>query len=219
MSQYSFTKSDVQKPYALIDALQNTGLYAWLTYESPALVVGTTHELTNEELASLTSVIDNYTDPEIFLMLSSTIPDTLRSITTNSPTPEVVQGFIYSNTFNDIGTFNAIKSVLEYQTNDVQNFIDFSGSCFVTYEIKCYTRNLVICSYQLDITDVCESWKTMAENNETGPKLVYKTFMVEGLRNLVADYDCIWNYIISVSNPNVNVTIHAKQMLYYNILT
>lgn len=220
MSEYNFVKPNVLKAYALDSVLKSTPFYTGLTYNQPeSLIVYTSQELSSEQYQTLSGLIESFTDPEVFLSLVASVPDTLRSSTTSSSTPEVVQTFIYSNTFNGVtGTFNAIKTVLEYKTNNVQNFVNFSGQCFVTFEIYCYTRNFLIASHQLDITDVCESWKQSALEGSSDPAVIYKTFMVEGLRNVVANYDCLWNYKLSVSDPNVQATIHAKQMLYYDLM-
>lgn len=219
MPDYSFTKSGVQKLYAFDAFVRQLPHYESYTFTDPNLVYTSTESLDEATLSSIQSSIENYTDPEVFLQLISTLPDTIRSSTTNSDTPEVVQTFIYTvGSINSNGTFNAIKTVLEYQTNDITQFLDFNDTCFVTFEIFCYTRGITISSYNIDITDIVNTWKTNAQNNQTGHCRIFKTFMVEGLRNSVANYDCLWNYKLAVSNPNINVTIHAKQMLYYDIL-
>lgn len=218
MPEYKFIKTGIEKGYAMDVMFKDIPTYQWFTYGDPELVVSTSRDLTEIELSDLQNTIDNYSDPVIWMSLNSTIPDTIRSITINSPTLKTVQSFIYSNTFNGSGTFNAIKSVFEYATDNVQSFIDFTGTASVTYEIFCYTRQVVICSHEIDVTDICNEWKTAALNGATGDAQVYRTFMVEGLRNSVASYDCIWNYRLAVSHPSINVTIHAKQMLYYDII-
>lgn len=219
MPQYSFNKSGISKIYAFEPAIRNTPHFDGYSYTDPDLVVYTSDDLSNEELSTLQTSIENYSDPAVFLVLNSTIPDTVRSATTNSTTPQTVQTFIYTNTnLNGNATFNAIKTVLEYSTDDVSQWADFTGPLTVNFEIFCYTRSITISNLNIDITSVGNNWKQMALNNNTGPHTVYKTFLIEGLRNSVAKYDCLWNYILSVSDSKLKTTIHAKQMLYYDIM-
>jgi hypothetical protein len=224
MSTYYFTKSGILKFYALDrDLRQSVPNYTGASYDEPSLSVVTSVALSESELTALGELITNYSDPAVFLELISTSTDATRSETTNSSTPSVVQSFIYSVTGADgNGVFNAIKSVIEYRTDDVSYWANFSGSLTATVSIKCYTRDYTFTTETLDITSVANSWKAMALDDPSGTvnkvDKVYKTCMLEGLRNFVANYDCIWVYVISVSNPNVYMTIHAKQMLYYNVM-
>ncbi len=219
LTENVFTKTGVGKLYAFDAFLRQLPKFHSFYFEEPNLVIFTTEPLSPEELNEIDSAIQNYTDPEVFLSLNSTIPDTVRSLTTNSTSPKVVQTFIYTNTNQQgSGVFNSIKTVLEYSTNDVSQWADFEGSLSVTFEIFCYTRQITISSHTIDITDVANSWKQKALSNETGFAAVYRTFQIEGLRHIVANFDCLWNYILSVSDARVFTTIHAKQMLYYDIM-
>lgn len=219
MSQYTFNKPGVGKVYAFEATICNTPKYNGYIYTDPDLTIFTSEALSTEEFNSLQAIIQNYTDPAVFLVLNSTIPDTIRSNTTNSTSPEVVQTFIFTNTNQyGNGTFNAIKTVFEYATDDVSQWADFEGQLTVSFQIYCYTRGISISNFTINITDVANSWKQMAQNNETGYRTVYRTFVVEGLRNSVANYDCLWNYILGVFDSKLKTTIHAKQMLYYDIM-
>lgn len=198
--------------------IRPTAKYLSYMYSDPSLTIETTEALTEGELTTLTTIITDYTDPAIYLELASTITDAGVSTLTNSTTPEVVQTYIYTNTNSDgVGVFNAIKTVIEYSTDNVENFLLFTGSASITFTIKCLTRNFVISTNTIDITDIKNGWKTIAENLGTGKQKEYRTFLVEGLRDVVANYDCLWQYIISVSDPRIFVKLHAKQCLYYNI--
>lgn len=220
MTVYNFTKSGINKVYAFEKYVVRTfSKFVDYTYSDPNLVITMSSDLTEEELASLTTMINEYVDPAVFLRLCSTITDAGISTKTNSTTPEVVQTYIYTNTNTDgICVFNGIKTVLEYSTTNVEDFLNFEGTASVDFTIKCYTRNFVIYNTTIDITQICNDWKVLAQNGQTGVVKTYKTYMVEGLRDIVASYDCLWQYIIGVSNPSVYVVIHAKQMLYYDVL-
>lgn len=217
--QYEFTKSGIQKIPAFDAYIRTTEHFESYIYEDPNLKVNTTQELTQEEQNTLGTSIGNYVDPEIFLILTSTIPDTTRSESTNSSTPSSLQTFIYSNKNPEgLGTFNAIKTVLEYSTSDVTQWSTFTGTLTATLSIYCYTRGITLSTNVIDLTYIANEWKEMALAEQTGSRSILRTFQIEGLRNVVASYDCLWNYIVSVSDSKLNARIHAKQMLYYDII-
>ena len=113
--------------------------------------------------------------------------------------------------------FSALKTVFEYATNDISVFATGSTTCVVNFQVFDYTRNIEITSTTLDISDVITEWQTLAQT-QSGPAYKLRSFMIEGLRNVVADFDCIWQFNLSVSNPNVIVKTNSMQRLYYNIL-
>jgi hypothetical protein len=219
MAEYTFTKSGVYKTAALEQTLKTTGpKYDSFTYQDSTVTVYTTSELTEPEVETYSAILEVYEDPEFFLTLNTTMTDSGMSHSTNSLVPEPIETFIYTNT-NQYGdaVFNAIKTILEYTTEDVQAFLNASGSYSVHFEIRCYTRDITLESFDIDITDIVMGWKTMAENAVTGKQTVYRTFLIEGLRHKVASYDCLWNYYVAVSDANIFVTAHGRQMLYYDI--
>lgn len=218
MPVYTFSKPGIEKPDAFHQLMVAVPYYDGWSYDSGILNVITLQELSPAQYTALQTTVENYTDPAVYLILDSTVPDTVRSATTNATSPTIVQTFIYSNTnIQGMGVFNAIKSVLEYATQDVSEWVDFTGTLTVGFEIYCYTRKIVIHSTTLDITSVANEWKQAALDGHTGPAFVYRTYQVEGLRGVVANHDCLWNYILHVSDPKLYVTVHAKQMLYYQV--
>jgi hypothetical protein len=221
MSEYNFEKTGIEKFIAIdnqIRTLLTSTVYDGSNYNGTTLTVLTSRELTGQELTDLTELITNYTDPAVYLELLSTMTDASRSYQVNALSPSTVQSFIYTNTDSSgNGVFNAIKTILEFSTDDVALWSLFSGSLIVTYKLLCYTRNLTLFEETLDITDIANTWKSNALSLETGPKTVFRTHMVEGLRTVVADYDCVWNFMLTVSDAKLKTAIHCKQMLYYNI--
>lgn len=219
MVEYIFSKPGVAKVYALEASLKTTPSYSYFSYTDPELLIGTTQPLTDTQYTQLETLINNYTDPAVFLVLNSTVPDTIRSSPTNSQSPEIVQSFIFTNTnMYGSGTFNSIKTVLEYSTQDVTQWANFSGNLTVQFQLHDYTRDKSICMNTINVTDIANSWKQMATSGATGPRKVFRSFQVDGLRNNSPNYDCLWNYILSVSDPKLTVTIQSKQMLYYDIM-
>lgn len=219
MSSYSFIKAGIVKTFAFEAYLeQNFPQYQDFSYTDPDLVINTTVVLDGPQLADLQTLVDDYTDPDVFLLLDTTTTDACCSMYTSSPIPENVLSFIFSPV-NPVGssTFNALKTVMEYSTEDISAFANGNTSCTVIFEIFDYTRDIQISSNTLDITDILEAWQTLAQT-QSGPQYKLRSFMIEGLRNVIANYDCIWQFKISVSNPNVRVRTNSMQRLYYEIL-
>jgi hypothetical protein len=222
MSQYNFIKSTVSKPYALDAQIrQHFPTFDGHAYNDPSLTLFFTSELTQESLDSLSQLVNDYTDPEVFLQLNTTMTDSTLSKSTTSSTPEPIQTFIFTNTnMFGSGVFNALKTVIEYSCNDVQDFasVDPQQTFSATFQILCYTRNLLLQSHNVDITDIVQSWRSQALANETGPRSTFRSFMLEGMRNQVANYDCIWQFCAASPHPNVVITKHAMQTLFYDLM-
>lgn len=219
MAQYAYTKPGIAKPQAFEAYLkQNFAFYKDFTYTDPDLIIDTTVVLNVTEQQNLQTLVNNYTDPAVFLVLDTTTTDACMSKTTSSATPENVLSFIFSPN-NPVGssTFDSLKTVLEYSTTDISLFATGSTDCTVTFQIFDYTRNAQITLNTFDISDVLLSWKTLS-GTTSGPAYVLRSFMVQGLRNLISNYDCIWQFRISVSNPNVSVRSNSMQRLYYNLI-
>lgn len=218
MASYNFTKVGIEKPLAFHRYLQtNFAYYSDFTYTDPDLSITATIVLDGPQYAALQTLVDNYVDPAVFLILDTTTTDACRSAHTSSSTLENVLSFIFSPT-NPLGdsTFNALKTVLEYSTDDIALFATGSTAATVAFSIFDYSRNVEISSAVLDISDVLAGWQAQAPG--TGPAYELRSFMVEGLRNVIANYDCIWQFKISVTNPNVKVRTNSMQRLYYHLL-
>lgn len=215
MAQYTFTKAGVQKTYALDAYLaENFPLYQDMSYSDPDLAVNTTASLTAGELDTLTTLVNDYVDPEVFLVLNSTFTDATWSKVSSSPTLIPVQTFIFTpQSPGGDATFNAFKTILSYTTEDVTAFTGVTD-CSATLQIYDLTRNVEIASDVIDIMDIITTWQGMGSGSNT----VFRSAMIEGLRNSIANYDCIWQLKISVTNANVIVRSHSIQKLYYNVM-
>ena len=219
MATYHFTKSGILKPYALdVYLTQNFSLYEDFSYSDPDLSIDTTATLNSAELEILTTLVENYTDPAVFLQLDMTINDASMSDRTSEPVLVAVNSFIFS-ALNPVGssTFNALKVILEYSTNDIALFKIGSTEGTAVFQIYDYTRSVIIKEVEIDITSIFTAWQTAAQI-ESGPRYTLKTVMMEGLRNLVATTDCIWQFRLSISNANASVRTTGMQRLYYNLL-
>lgn len=219
---YTFEKSGVLKPYALdSQARAQFTSFQGLNYGDPTLVLQFDSPLSPETLASVTQFVNNYTDPEVFLQLNSTITDSTMSKPTSSLTPQIIQTFIWPVTSSEgSGVFNAFKSVLEYSCPDISVFanIDPQATFFATYQIYCHTRNILLEDHNIDITSIVQNWRALAQNGESGPRSEFRTFMIEGMRTKVANFDCVWHIRAAVSDSNISLIKHGVQMLYYDLL-
>ena len=219
-TRYNFTKTGIAKPIAADDYFKkNFALYVDMSYADPDLSIDTLEPLDETTLAELQTLVDNYVDPDVFLVLKSTITDPANSKATSSTSPMVVQTFIFASRDTDgQGVLNSMKTVIEYSTPDVSTFAgEELLECTTTFQIYCYTRSVLLTSVDVNVDDILASWQTMANNSETGPRSVFRSIQIEGLRTLVTDYDCIWQYKLAVSNTDVTARAHGIQWLYYDL--
>lgn len=107
---------------------------------------------------------------------------------------------------------DSIKCLLEIKTNSIAN-LETTGS--ITLNITDFSRKTEIVSQTMDISDILSSWKNNGSTTSI-PDPDYKTLQISNLRNQTTNYDCIWNYSLSVSNPNLYVRIHSLQQIYYS---
>lgn len=221
MVNYRIPKTLIMKDFALKRLVAQTFPINTLYYQEPVVVVDTVDPLTPEQLQQLQEIVENFQDPAVFLELNSTITDVTTSKTTNSQTPENIKTFIYASK-NQTGdaTFNALKTVVDYSCTSTQPFIDVDTSVPITSTIQifCQTRNVLLESHTIDITDIVLDWKNKAQNGDLSAQTVYRTFMIEGMRVKVANYDCVWHVKAAVSDANISLTLHGMQFLYYDVM-
>lgn len=228
MFYYSYSNIVVKKPQAMYDNLlkefpefstsnpDNVGLS---TENYSSATVSFITELNEEQIQRLNNFIANYVDPDVYLTLTQSLSDSARTRSTNSLTLEPVSTFILSSKSADQNnTFNSLKTIIELDCSSTEPFSSLQDTTsFVTIQIYDITRNLVIGTFNVDISNYILKWKNLALNNVFDKQVEYKTFQVEGLRLLTADHDCIWQFRIAVSNTNINVTLNSLQYLYYNV--
>ena len=219
-TNYTFTIATINKPQAFQAYMQTNfaGLFLDFSYSNPNLSIDTTAPLTDDQLATLTTLVNNYVDPAVFLELVTTTSSPYVSLPTNSATPECVLTFIRIGSDPTTGTLNAFKTALSFGTTDVTQFATGDTSCTITFQIFNSTTNQQLTSNTIDISSTIQAWQTLAQNGGTGAQLAYQTFMVEGLRAFLMTTDSIWQFWIGVSNPNVTVVSNSLQSLYYNIM-
>lgn len=219
MASYNFTKTEIQKPPAFDAYLrENFPLYEDFSYTDPNLTIDTTQTLTETELTILTTLVNDYVDPTEFLVLNTTIVNSSWSKAATLPTLTSVHTFIFTPKSPDgTAVFDGMKTIFEYTTSDITAFSGVTGAV-ATFQIYDYTRSTPISTNNLDISDIVTDWNTQATGGATGSNTVYRSFIAQGLRHQIANYDCIWQFRISVSVPNISVRTHSIQKLYYDVL-
>lgn len=225
MFEYNFTKT-IQKPIAFEDYLaKNFLVQISVSIELNTVHIGTETELTSEQLTLLTTLITDYTDPEVFLQLARTESMIGASESTTSNVYKDVQTFIYEsvvdsegNNVNSDGTkLDVLKSILKVTTDDLSLVGDLSTG---TVDIQLYdsTRDILIDEISVDISSILADWQTRSQNNETGPATAYQSFMIYGLLDKGTSFDCIWTFRLAVSDSRIKVRLNALQKLFYYLI-
>lgn len=199
----------------------NIPLYNGCYITDDQLTIQTIEPLSVEQLNSTTSLIVDYVEPAYDLSLSTTESLALQSDYTNNPNlviidnKSVVQTLIFTNRNNEGDVLDGCKTVLEYNTNNLQNFINTtSGS--LEFEIYDITRNVSISLMTIDISDIISSWNVLAQTGSTSDNnTVYKSHMFSGLLNKTTNYDCIFQFRMKTSSPDFYVRMNGLQWIFY----
>jgi hypothetical protein len=226
MSQFSYTVQipNVHKFNALDNLVRGNMPYflgIMATEGDPSIEFVFSKELTTEELATFHGLVDNYVDPEFWYSLykKESMPLTTQHINTTNQT-EMTTFIMTPGESDGNSRLESFKTVIEYRTQDVTAFANYDENTplTVTLRLYCKTRNLVLHEETIDITDIALSWKAIANNNGTGSKYELRSWQIYGLYNKTpADYDCIWQFIGSVSDPLLYISLNGLQKIYYTI--
>lgn len=179
--------------------------------------------LTTEQLENVTAAINAYQDPDYWLSLFKVESSGLYSQSTNSSTPVIASTFIM--TPNDVTSadirLDSIKTIIHYHTDHVEDFVNFDDSSvnIVTISVFDITRNALLDSQDININYILNSWKNKAIANETGTVDKYVSHQVFGLHSILPDFDCIWQFKMSVSNPNVMICLNGLERIFYTLNT
>lgn len=177
-------------------------------------------ELTAEELALFESLVTSYTDPEFWFTLAKRESMPLSTKPTSSTTPYELTTFIMTPGDVDSARLECFKTILEFRTSRVEDFVDFDESSVNTGHIRlyCATRHVTVAEETIDITPVLAQWKAMAVSGQTGHADTLKTLQIYGLyEKTPASYDCVWKFLAWVSNPAVEMSMNGLEKIYYYI--
>lgn len=221
MSTYTFTKNiSILSAFQKYMKANNAPLYNGCELTGDQLTVQTTEPLSEGQLITITDLVTNYVEPPYDLDLSHTESIALHSHYTNDQDLVVIDGrsivqtIIFPNRNTEESVLNSMKTVFEYNAPNLQSFLNVtSGS--VQFEMFDISRNYQVCLQTINISNIVSDWNTLAQTGSTNGNTVYKSFMCEGLMNQTTDYDCIYQFRMSTSNPDFNLRMNGLQWLFY----
>jgi hypothetical protein len=183
----------------------------------------TTKVLSTEELATLTTLVMNYTDPLYYFPGKyGILNNPIRTVSTNSTTPKTVYSWIYPGQLNVLGAakgpggvVNELKTLVQYDIEDISTATSITNPV-VYIEIYDSTRNISIVSEYIDSSSVLNDWAIRAAAGATGPATDTHSTMFYDMFTKSPNYDVIWNLIVTVSDPRLTITLNTLQYICYN---
>lgn len=225
MSSHSFPNKIVNKPVAL-DKLIRSNISWGMDFNGVStdpLVVYFSRELTIEEDEELHQIVENYTDPAIFLVYDHSNTLSMYSHYTNDDANIktdgkcVLQTFIYNNPSANNGlVLDSVKTIVEYACPNVQNFLN-TTSGNISLSIVDITRNVVIFDLTKELDTIALEWNSMAATGSTESNTVFKSVQFDGLMNKTPNYDVIWQFRGNTSNDTFTYRCNSLQYLFYNV--
>lgn len=222
MASYNFNKPGVNKVIAFDAYLRdNFSEYNGMNYSDPDLTVDTNTVLSAFQYNTLLNLVNDYTDPTVFLLFDTQVTDNSSSASTNSAQLTTVQKLIFSplNPIDASGVFNTLKLLMEYSTDEVADFASGSTGASVNLVVYDYSNNGVLSDTQIDLSSILFDWQNLAQST-SGPQSVSQFYTVDNLRSIVSPNDAIWYFKLAVnnsSNGTINVKINAHQRLFYDV--
>jgi hypothetical protein len=177
--------------------------------------------LTDTELTSLTTLVNNYVDPSVYYQLSNVDNFPMMTNYTSSTILSPVGSLIYSNTNSSNMVMNQVKIVIAMQCENTSIFTNASTGN-VTFEILDKTRNVTIVPETIiDVSSILDAWSLDTTNNTTGYPNGYFTKVIQlyDFSNAFPDYDIILQFNVSSCQTDVSVAIECIQFLWYQVLT
>ena len=178
-----------------------------------------TYELSPMELDSATTTIDQYVDPEQFLVFKRAnntpmITQFSDEITLEADGKKVMQTFIFTDPSTEGLVLDSFKTIVEYNCPDTQAFGLVSGAS-IDFEIYDLTRDLQVLSENIPLSEIETKWKGMnlSPENDT----VFRTSFFGSLHYQLPTHDCVWQIRVSVSHPEFKVRLNSLQQLFYEV--
>lgn len=218
-TSYPFTKT-VTKQIAFDNYIStNFAIPVQISTDATTVTITTTSPLSNADLATLTTLITNYTDPAQFLQLDHTESLYGCSFKSNSTDLTDVQSVIFpgTNNISNGSIFDSMKFILNTWT-DLSGASGIGSTGVVNIEIFDHCRETTIAATTVDIGSVLAGWDTAAQTGMTGVVHNYQSVQFTGLRSQMPNYDCIWLFRLSVPDERVYTRADSLQRLYYTIL-
>lgn len=224
MSSYTFPNINCNKP-AACDKFIRENIDWTVNFNGvgvPPLTIYTTNPLTDVQLTDLTSVLNRYVDPEIWLSFNHTDTLAMHSHFTNDMdnviinNKKILQTFIFNGKNTNNLVLDSLKTVVEYNCFNVQSYANTtSGS--ISLEIYDITRNISIASQTIELTDIAVGFHALAQSGMITGNTSYRSVSYDGLMNKNPNYDCIWQIRGTKSDDNFDFRCNSLQYIYYNV--
>lgn len=236
MTSYNFTFANkltspdafyftISQNFQYIDTSQ---YFSYTSDNTTGLITGatiyTTISLSTDELTTLTNLVNNYVEPIYYFPGKwGIINNPTRSTSTNDITPNLVFTWIYPGQLSVLGgqtkgpggVINEIKTLVQYDIDDITTASAITNPT-VTIEIFDSTRNYSVVTEVIDASSVVSGWVTKAQNGATGTASTTNSMMFYDMWGHFPNYDVILNFIVTVSDPKITVTLNTLQYICYN---
>lgn len=177
-------------------------------------------ELTPSELQEFTEWFNSWNQPSRYLSFFKSETYSLSTERIKSNDLQVVNSFImagFSPADNEEISLASLKTIIGTHTNNVENFANYSGTDTVTIQLYSLTLDTLIIENVINLAEVTSAWKTKALANETGKVDTWKTHQVFGIDNYLPSYDCIWQWRVSCTHPDIEISLNGQQRLFYRV--
>lgn len=222
---YSFPDIICNKPSALHNYIKTNINWDsdFLGVNTNPLTVLSSIELTENQLTELTTILNAYVDPNVYLAFDHVETLTLNSKFNNDSdniiidNKNVIQTFIYSTQNISAPTvLDGLKTIVEYHCPNVQNYLN-TTSGNISIEIYDLSRNISIANKTVDLNEIAISWNNLAQTGSTEGSTVYRSILFTGLMNKSPNYDVALQLRGSTSDSNCEFRCNSLQYLYYNV--
>ena len=190
------------------------------------LIIYCSSPLTDGELAGLTTLINAYVDPAIFLSFNHVETFPSHTPSTNNLSNSIIndnlvlQTFIFSAKQENNVVLDSAKTIVEFICPNVKNFLNITtGSTLETgLCIQDITRNIMISSQDVNIDNIITIWHDLAATGSTQSNSQFKAVQYTGLMNKNPSYDCIWQLCSPAPfDSNFTFRCHSLQYIYYDV--
>jgi hypothetical protein len=224
--QYPFTKT-VTKADAFDAYLKQ--YISWLSdYQGASttdvqVIIFVDRQLTTQEQTDLQTLIDNYTDPAVWLTFDHVETMALHSHFTDDVDnliidgQDVLQTYIFCNRNTPQTVLDSMKTIVEYKCADVSAFAN-NTTGNITLSLYDISRDVEILSGNIELAEIGTRWNTLAQQGNVTSDTVFRSVQFYGLMNTVPNYDCVWQIRGSTEPPGTfTYRINGLQYIFYNV--
>jgi hypothetical protein len=179
-------------------------------------------ELSQNEVSSLTILVEQYTDPSYWLEQNHTENLSFITKSITSPIPEIMQSIIISPYSTDNIILNDMTTIVRYTCDNIPAFSNWDSNVNpinFSLELYNYTDNFSIKTIYANIDSDVEIWKNMATAGSNYCPDIFKTVEINNLYNICPSNNGIWLFKGAISNSNLSATLNCLQKKYYQIIT